>query len=154
MKIEIIDNFFELNDFIKLNSLKLRNVESNAVDIYHKALKEGTYECFLSEDSALPMMYMDDAIRATIEIMQAPAESIRIRSSYNLSGISFTPSEIAAEIKKYHPNFLVTYKPDFRQKIANSWPASIEDKEAREDWNWRHKFNLESMTIEMLTNLK
>ncbi len=125
-----------------------------AVDIYHKALKEGTYECFLSEDSALPMMYMDDAIRATIEIMQAPAESIRIRSSYNLSGISFTPSEIADEIKKYHPNFSVTYKPDFRQKIANSWPASIEDKEAREDWNWRHKFNLESMTIEMLTNLK
>jgi len=125
-----------------------------AVDIYHKALKEGAYECFLSEDSALPMMYMDDAIRATIEIMQAPAESIRIRSSYNLSGISFTPSEIAAEIKKYHPNFSVTYKPDFRQKIANSWPASIEDKEAREDWNWRHKFNLESMTIEMLTNLK
>lgn len=125
-----------------------------AVDIYHKALKEGAYECFLSEDSALPMMYMDDAIRATIEIMQAPAESIRIRSSYNLSGISFTPSEIAAEIKKHHPNFSVTYKPDFRQKIANSWPASIEDKEAREDWNWRHKFNLESMTIEMLTNLK
>ncbi len=125
-----------------------------AVDIYHKALKEGAYECFLSEDSALPMMYMDDAIRATIEIMQAPAESIRIRSSYNLSGISFTPSEIADEIKKYHPNFSVTYKPDFRQKIANSWPASIEDKEAREDWNWRHKFNLESMTIEMLTNLK
>jgi nucleoside-diphosphate-sugar epimerase len=125
-----------------------------AVDIYHKALKEGAYECFLSEDSALPMMYMDDAIRATIEIMQAPAEAIRIRSSYNLSGISFTPSEIAAEIKKYHPNFSVTYKPDFRQKIANSWPASIEDKEAREDWNWRHKFNLESMTIEMLTNLK
>jgi len=125
-----------------------------AVDIYHKALKEGAYECFLSEDSALPMMYMDDAIRATIEIMQAPAEAIRIRSSYNLSGISFTPSEIADEIKKYHPNFSVTYKPDFRQKIANSWPASIEDKEAREDWNWRHKFNLESMTIEMLTNLK
>ncbi len=125
-----------------------------AVDIYHKALKEGAYECFLSEDSALPMMYMDDAIRATIEIMQAPSESIRIRSSYNLSGISFTPSEIADEIKKYHPNFSVTYKPDFRQKIANSWPASIEDKEAREDWNWRHKFNLESMTIEMLTNLK
>lgn len=125
-----------------------------AVDIYHKALKEGVYECFLSEDTALPMMYMDDAIRATIEIMQASSEQIKIRSSYNLSGISFTPKEIAAEIKKHIPRFVISYKPDFRQKIADSWPASIDDNFAKLDWNWKHKFNLDSMTFEMLENLK
>jgi nucleoside-diphosphate-sugar epimerase len=125
-----------------------------AVDIYHKALKDGKYECFLSEKTALPMMYMDDAIRATVEIMQAPSESIKIRSSYNLSGVSFTPKEIAAEIKKQIPNFSISYKPDFRQKIADSWPASIDDSFARNDWNWKHKFDLASMTNEMLENLK
>lgn len=125
-----------------------------AVDIYHKALKEGTYECFLSENTALPMMYMDDAIRATVEIMQAPEEAIKIRSSYNLSGVSFTPAEIADEIKKRIPNFTITYKPDFRQKIADSWPASIDDSCARQDWNWKHKFDLDSMTDEMLENLR
>lgn len=125
-----------------------------AVDIYHKALKEGTYECFLSENTALPMMYMDDAIRATVEIMQAPAEAVKIRSSYNLSGVSFTPAEIATEIKKRIPEFTITYKPDFRQKIADSWPASIDDSSAREHWNWKHKFDLASMTDEMLENLK
>ena len=125
-----------------------------AVDIYHKALKDGKYECFLSENTALPMMYMDDAIRATVEIMQAPSESIKIRSSYNLSGVSFTPAEIAKEIKKHIPNFTISYKPDFRQKIADSWPASIDDSCAREHWNWKHKFDLDSMTIEMLENLK
>jgi len=125
-----------------------------AVDIYHKALKDGNYECFLSENTALPMMYMDDAIRATVEIMQAPAEAIKIRSSYNLSGISFTPAEIATEIKKRIPEFTITYKPDFRQKIADSWPASIDDSSAREHWNWKHKFDLSSMTDEMLENLK
>lgn len=125
-----------------------------AVDIYHKALKEGKYECFLSEKTALPMMYMGDAIRATVEIMQAPSESIKIRSSYNLSGVSFTPNEIAAEIKKQIPNFSISYKPDFRQKIADSWPASIDDSFARNDWNWKHKFDLASMTNEMLENLK
>lgn len=125
-----------------------------AVDIYHKALKDATYECFLSEKTCLPMMYMDDAIRATVEIMQAPSESIKIRSSYNLSGVSFTPTEIAAEIKKHIPNFSISYKPDFRQKIADSWPASIDDSFARNDWNWKHKFDLASMTNEMLENLK
>jgi nucleoside-diphosphate-sugar epimerase len=125
-----------------------------AVDIYHKALKEGTYECFLSENTALPMMYMDDAIRATVEIMQAPSEAIKIRSSYNLSGVSFTPAEIAGEIKKRIPNFTISYKPDFRQKIADSWPASIDDSSAREDWDWHHKFDLAAMTDEMLENLK
>lgn len=125
-----------------------------AVDIYHKALKDGKYECFLSEQTALPMMYMDDAIRATVEIMQAPTEAIKIRSSYNLSGVSFTPAEIANEIKKRIPEFKITYKPDFRQKIADSWPASIDDRQAREHWNWKHKFDLASMTDEMLENLK
>ncbi|MCF6129662.1 L-threonine 3-dehydrogenase [Flavobacterium sp. AS60] len=125
-----------------------------AVDIYHKALKDGKYECFLSEETALPMMYMDDAIRATIEIMQASSEQIKIRSSYNLSGISFTPAEIATEIKKHIPDFTISYKPDFRQKIADSWPASIDDSSAREDWNWKHKFDLATMTEEMLAHLK
>ena len=125
-----------------------------AVDIYHKALKDGKYECFLSEETALPMMYMDDAIRATIEIMQATSEQIKIRSSYNLSGISFTPKGIASEIKKHLPEFTISYKPDFRQKIADSWPASIDDTAARQDWNWKHKFDLDSMTVEMLEHLK
>ncbi len=125
-----------------------------AVDIYHKALKDGKYECFLSENTALPMMYMDDAIRATVEIMQAPSDAIKIRSSYNLSGVSFTPAEIAEEIKKRIPAFTITYKPDFRQKIADSWPASIDDSHARNDWNWKHKFDLDSMTDEMLENLR
>ena len=125
-----------------------------AVDIYHKALKNSKYECFLSEDTALPMMYMDDAIRATVEIMQAPSESIKIRSSYNLAGVSFTPKEIAAEIKNHIPDFTISYQPDFRQKIADSWPASIDDKAAEQDWNWKHKFDLASMTVEMLENLK
>ena len=125
-----------------------------AVDIYHKALSDDTYECFLSENTALPMMYMDDAIRATIQIMQAPSEKIKIRSSYNLGGVSFTPKEIAATITKHIPNFTITYKPDFRQKIADSWPASIDDSSARDDWNWKHEFDLEMITEEMLENLK
>ncbi len=125
-----------------------------AVDIYHKALEQESYDCFLSEKTKLPMMYMDDAIRATIEIMQAPKESIKIRSSYNLAGISFTPEEIANEIKKHIPKFSITYTPDFRQKIADSWPASIDDSSARTDWNWKHQFDLSSMTTDMLENLK
>lgn len=125
-----------------------------AVDIYHKALNDGKFECFLSEETRLPMMYMDDAIRATIEIMQAPSEKIKIRSSYNLSGVSFTPKEIAAEIKKHIPDFTISYKPDFRQKIADSWPGSIDDSAARTDWGWKHNFNMDAMTVEMLENLK
>lgn len=125
-----------------------------AVDIYHKALSDGKYECFLSEETRLPMMYMEDAIRATIEIMLAPAEKIQIRSSYNLSGVSFTPKEIAAEIKKHISDFTISYKPDFRQKIADSWPGSIDDSSARTDWGWKHNFDMELMTDEMLENLK
>jgi nucleoside-diphosphate-sugar epimerase len=125
-----------------------------AVEIYHKAITEGKYTNFLSQKTALPMMYMDDAIKATVQIMQAPVEQIKIRSSYNLSGMSFTPEEIAAEIKKHYPAFEMSYEPDFRQKIADSWPASIDDSCAREDWKWQNDFNLESMTIEMIKNLK
>lgn len=125
-----------------------------AVDIYHKALKNGSFECFLSEETKLPMMFMDDAIRATVEIMQVAQEALKIRSSYNLAGISFTPNEIANEIKKHIPDFKVSYKPDFRQKIADSWPASIDDSCAREDWGWNHQFEMDSMTKVMLENLK
>lgn len=124
-----------------------------AVDIYYKALENKTYECFLSENTRLPMMYMDDAIRATIQIMQAPQEQIKIRSSYNLSAISFTPKEIAEEIKKHIPEFTITYNPDFRQKIADSWPSSIDDSRARQDWSWKHEFDLDKMTQVMLENL-
>lgn len=125
-----------------------------AVDIYHKAITEGKFTSFLSENSGLPMMYMDDAIKATIGIMQAPAEDIKIRSSYNLSAMSFTPAEIAEEIKKHYPDFSIDYAPDFRQQIADSWPASIDDSRAREDWGWQNDFDLDSMTTEMFKQLK
>jgi len=124
-----------------------------AVDIYHKALENGSYTCFLSEDTRLPMMYMDDAIRATIEIMKAPAENIKIRSSYNLSAMDFTPKEITAAIQQQLPEFTISYEPDFRQKIADSWPQSIDDSCARADWGWNHDFNLQSMTTDMLAHL-
>ncbi len=125
-----------------------------AVDIFHKALETGTYECFLSEKTKMPMMYMGDAIRATVEIMQAAPESIKIRSSYNLAAISFTPEEIAAEIQKQLPDFTITYNPDFRQKIADSWPASIDDSAARADWGWHHKFDLTKTAEVMIENLR
>ena len=125
-----------------------------AVDIFYKALSEKKYDCFLSSETKMPMMYMNDAIAATIQIMQAPAEQIKIRSSYNLAAMSFTPTEIAAEIKKHIPDFNISYTPDFRQKIADSWPASIDDSLARKDWGWSHKFDIESMTKDMLEHLK
>ena len=125
-----------------------------AVDIFHKAIAKKNYGCFLSSETKMPMMYMDDAIAATIQIMQSPKEQIKIRSSYNLAAMSFTPTEIAEEIKKHIPEFTITYHPDFRQKIADSWPASIDDSAAREDWNWNHKFDISSMTKDMLDHLK
>lgn len=125
-----------------------------AVHIFHEALKTGSYECFLSESTALPMMHMEDAIRATIEIMQAPADRIKIRGSYNLSGISFSPKEIANEIKKHIPDFKITYKPDFRQAIADSWPKSIDDSHAQQDWGWKVKYDLPKLVENMLVNLK
>lgn len=125
-----------------------------AVHIFHEALKTGGYESFLSENTALPMMHMEDAIRATIEIMHAPAENIKIRGAYNLSGISFSPKDIAAEIKKHIPDFKITYNPDFRQAIADSWPKSINDSEARKDWGWKEKYDLPKLVENMLENLK
>ncbi len=125
-----------------------------AVDIYHKTIKDNKYECFLSENTALPMMYMDDAVRATISIMEAPSEAIKIRSSYNLGGISFTPKMISEEIKNHFPEFKISYSPDFRQAIADSWPSSINDTDAQEHWGWKHDYDLEKMTTEMFKNLK
>ena len=125
-----------------------------AVDIYHKAIAEGKFTSFLDENSELPMMYMDDAIRATVEIMQADEDKIKIRSSYNLAAMSFNPKQIAEEIKKHYPDFTINYNPDFRQKIANSWPASIDDSSARSDWGWKNNYNLENMTTEMIQKLK
>jgi len=124
-----------------------------AVEIYHEALNNKNYECFLTENTALPMMYMDDAINATVNIMAAASDKIKIRSSYNLSGISFTPKEIAESIKKEIPEFKISYKPDFRQQIADSWPSSINDTEAREQWDWKHLFDLDAITKDMLSNL-
>jgi nucleoside-diphosphate-sugar epimerase len=125
-----------------------------AVHIFHEALSKGKYECFLSETTTLPMMYMPDAIRATIEIMHAPAENIKIRGSYNLAGISFNPNQIAAEIRKHIPDFSISYKPDFRQEIAESWPQSINDDISREHWGWKPQFGLQEMVSDMLLNLK
>ncbi|MGG8496695.1 NAD-dependent epimerase/dehydratase family protein [Tenacibaculum sp. TC6] len=125
-----------------------------AVDIYFEALKKGTFECFLSEETRLPMMYMDDAIEATIKIMQADSDTIKTRTSYNLAAISFTPKEIAEEIQKYIPEFTITYKPDYRQNIADSWPQVIDDSAARKDWGWKHKYDLSSMTQDIITSLK
>jgi len=125
-----------------------------AVDIFHHAIKHGKYESFLSENTGLPMMYMPDAIRATIKLMETPAEKVKIRSSYNLAGISFTPKQIAAEISKHIPNFEMSYKPDFRQEIADSWPQSIDDSFAQKDWGWEAKYDLQKMTNDMMENLK
>ena len=125
-----------------------------AVHIFHEALKHGQYESFLTQDTMLPMMYMPDAIRATLEIMEAPSEQIKIRSSYNVAGISFNPNDIGEAIRKHMPQFEITYKPDERQVIANSWPQSIDDSLAREHWNWAHKYDMETMVNDMLVNLK
>ena len=124
-----------------------------AVDIFYHAKKTASYISFLKEDSALPMMYMEDAIRATIELMEAPIENVMIRSSYNLAGISFTPSDLAAAIKFEIPDFKIEYKPDFRQDIADSWPNSIADGDARNDWGWRPRFDLQEMVKTMLANV-
>lgn len=125
-----------------------------AVEIFYEALEEKKYESFLKEDTYLPMMYMPDAIRATIELMEAPAEKIAIRTSYNISSMSFSPKELAAEIKKHIPEFVIYYKPDYRQAIADSWPQSIDDSVARNDWGWKEEFDLAAMTKDMLDNVR
>lgn len=125
-----------------------------AVDIFYKAIEDGNYSCFLKEDTELPMLYMQDAVRATVELMEAPKENLSVHSSYNLGGLSFTPKEIAEEIKKYRPDFTITYEPDFRQNIADTWPSSINDEIAQRDWNWKPEFDLKKMTEVMYVNLK
>jgi nucleoside-diphosphate-sugar epimerase len=125
-----------------------------AVDIFFKAVEQGSFECFLREDTRLPMMYMEDAVNATIQIMQATPEDITIRTSYNLSAMDITPKELAEEIKQTIPNFTINYRPDSRQKIADSWPQSIDDTKARKDWNWSHKFTISSMAKDILKNLQ
>ncbi|OFX88025.1 MAG: NAD-dependent epimerase [Bacteroidetes bacterium GWF2_33_16] len=125
-----------------------------AVEIFYEAVRKKKYECFLYENTALPMMYMDDAVRATIMLMEAPSEKIKIRSSYNLGGISFTPQEIADEIRKHITELKVTYKPDFRQAIADSWPRSINDEVAQKDWGWKHEYDLPKMTRVMIENIR
>ena len=124
-----------------------------AVDIFYRAKQSGKYTCFLKGDSALPMMYMEDAIRGTIELMEAPAEKLSIRSAYNLAGCSFTPEELALEIRKHIPEFEISYDPDFRQAIADSWPKSIDDSVAQKDWGWKPVYDIQAMTKVMLENV-
>lgn len=125
-----------------------------AIEIFHEALESGTYTCFLNPDTYLPMMYMPDAIRATMELMEAPAEKISIRTSYNVAAMSFSPAEIGKEIKKHINHFEMNYAPDYRQAIAQSWPQSIDDSVARKDWSWKPEFDLSAMTKDMMENLK
>lgn len=125
-----------------------------AVEIFYKAIEDGNYSCFLKEDTELPMLYMQDAVRATVELMEAPKENLSVHSSYNLGGLSFTPKEIAEEITKYRQDFTITYEPDFRQNIADTWPSSINDEIAQRDWNWKPEFDLKKMTEVMYVNLK
>jgi len=138
---------------ISYSSLPGGGTTDYAVDIFYHAKKSGTYNCFLKKDTALPMMYMEDAIRATIELMESPTEKIKIRSSYNLAGISFNPEQLVAAIQKEIPQFKATYTPDFRQKIADSWPDSIDDTRAKEDWGWKEEFDLLKMVRFMLNNV-
>ena len=125
-----------------------------AVDIYFDAVQKKSYQCFLSKNTRLPMMYMEDAVKATIQLMQTNAKNVTIRTGYNLAAMNFTPEEIALEIKQHIPEFKISYRPDSRQQIANSWPESIDDSKARKDWNWQHAYNLSSMTSEIIKNLK
>ncbi len=124
-----------------------------AIEMYHEALSAQKYVCYIKEDTALPMMYMPDAIRATLELMESPADKIKVRTSYNVSAISFTPGQLANEIHKLKPDFKVDYKPDYRQSIADSWPGSINDSSARNDWGWKEEYDLSRMTDDMVLHL-
>jgi len=139
---------------ISYKSLPGGGTTDYAVDIFYKAKEGVPFTCFLNENTSLPMMFMDDAIKATIDLMDAPTEKVKIRSSYNLGGISFTPKELAEEIRKELPNFSVNYEPDFRQAIADSWPNSIDETHAQNDWNWKHTFDLKAIVRTMLDKVK
>jgi len=138
---------------ISYQSLPGGGTTDYAVDIFHQAVQGNNFECFLRDDTMLPMIYMPDAIRATCELMDAPSEKIKVRTSYNLAAMSFTPAQIAAEIQKHFPNFQATYQPDFRQEIADSWTATIDDKHARQDWGWKEEYDISSMTKDMIFQL-
>jgi len=125
-----------------------------AVEIFYAALKDKHYTCFLREDTRLPMIYMEDAIRATLDLMQAPADKLTVRTAYNLTGMDFTPAELAAEIQKYIPDFTISYEPDHRQAIADSWTESIDDTQAREDWSWAPRYDLSAMVEDMIQHLR
>ena len=125
-----------------------------AVDIFHKAVNGEVFDCFLRDDTALPMLYMPDAIKGTLQLMEAPADQIKLRTSYNLSGLSFTPAELTEAIRQHIPDFKITYQPDFRQAIADSWPSSIDDSPARQDWHWQESFDLAAMTKDMIYQLR
>jgi nucleoside-diphosphate-sugar epimerase len=135
-------------------SLPAGGTTDYAVEIFHAALQQGHYECFLKPDTRLPMMYMDDAIKATIQLMSAPSEDIKIRYGYNLAAMSFTPSEIAEEIKKHIPDFTISYNPDYRQEIASTWSESIDDSHARNEWHWKPDFDLPTMVSDMFHHLR
>jgi nucleoside-diphosphate-sugar epimerase len=157
-------NYFHLKYGVDVRSLRYPGLISYksapgggttdyAVEIYYEALEEKKYTCFLKEDTYLPMMYMPDAIQATLQLMEAPKDQIRVRTSYNISSMSLSPKDIAASIQKEIPEFTIDYKPDYRQSIADSWPQSIDDSEARNDWGWQHRYELPQMTKEMLENV-
>lgn len=161
---ELLCNWYYQNHGVDVRSLRYPGLISYktvpgggttdyAVDIFFKAKADGKYNCFLSEDRALPMMYMPDAIKATIGIMEAPADEVKIRTSYNLASLSFTPKELAAAIKRHVSDFEISYEPDFRDRIASNWPQSIDDNEAQKDWGWEPDFNLEDMVADMLKNI-
>jgi nucleoside-diphosphate-sugar epimerase len=139
---------------ISYQSLPGGGTTDYAVDIFHKAVAGENFECFLKADTRLPMMYMPDAIRGTLELMEAPIEKLSHHYAYNLSAMSFTPAEIAAEIQKHYPDFNISYNPDYRQKIAESWVETIDDSVARNDWGWKHHYDLSTMTADMIENLK
>ncbi|HXW37787.1 MAG TPA: NAD-dependent epimerase/dehydratase family protein [Nitrososphaerales archaeon] len=161
---ELLCNYYFLKYGFDIRSIRYPGIISNkampgggttdyAVEIFYAAIQKGSYQCYLRQDTALPMMYMPDCIRATLMIMDAPLESVPRHAGYNLSGMSFTPGELAAEIRRRLPDFACTYSPDGRQKIADSWPGSIDDKEARRDWGWRPTIGLAAMTDDMLSSL-
>ncbi len=161
---ELLSNYFFLKYGLDVRSLRYPGIIGHqsipaggttdyAVEIFHAAIKDKHYNCFLNKGTRLPMIYMADAIRATVELMEAPADQIKIRTSYNLSGMSFGPEDIASEITRHIPEFTISYTPDFRQQIAESWTESIDDEDARADWKWHEEYDLAKMTDDMLQHL-